>query len=53
MDQVYVILALPAGRWLDARFARALCLGAALTGAGRAAALPAPRAAVSREGRFS
>ncbi len=31
---VYVILALPAGRWLDARFGRALSLGAALTGAG-------------------
>src|SRR5215469_11599830 len=31
---VYVILALPAGRWLDARFGRALSLGAILTGAG-------------------
>ena len=31
---VYVILALPAGRWLDVRFGQALSLGAALTGAG-------------------
>jgi predicted MFS family arabinose efflux permease len=31
---VYVILALPAGRWLDARFSRALGLGATLTAAG-------------------
>ena len=31
---MYVILALPAGRWLDARFGRALGLGAVLTGAG-------------------
>ena len=31
---VYVILALPAGRWLDIRFGRALGLGAALTGVG-------------------
>jgi predicted MFS family arabinose efflux permease len=39
---VYVILALPAGRWLDARFARALCLGAALTGAGGLLRLAGP-----------
>jgi len=31
---VYVGLALPAGRWLDGRFARALGAGAVLTGAG-------------------
>src|SRR6516225_9005462 len=31
---MYVILALPAGRWLDARFGRALGLGAVLTGGG-------------------
>jgi predicted MFS family arabinose efflux permease len=31
---MYVILALPAGRWLDTRFGAALGLGAALTGAG-------------------
>ena len=31
---VYVILALPAGRWLDTRFGHALGLGAILTGAG-------------------
>ena len=39
---VYVILALPAGRWLDARFARALGLGAALTGAGGLLRLAGP-----------
>ena len=39
---VYVILALPAGRWLDARFTRALCLGAALTGAGGLLRLAGP-----------
>jgi predicted MFS family arabinose efflux permease len=31
---VYVIMALPAGRWLDSRFAQALSLGAVLTGTG-------------------
>src|SRR5215471_5887264 len=31
---MYVILALPAGRWLDARFGRALGLGAILTAGG-------------------
>jgi predicted MFS family arabinose efflux permease len=31
---VYVVMALPAGRWLDARFAQALSLGAVLTTAG-------------------
>jgi predicted MFS family arabinose efflux permease len=39
---VYVILALPAGRWLDARFGRALGLGAALTGAGGLVRLAGP-----------
>ena len=39
---VYVILALPAGRWLDARFERALGLGAALTGAGGLLRLAGP-----------
>ena len=31
---VYIVLALPTGRWLDARFAQALGTGALLTGAG-------------------
>src|SRR2546429_8351067 len=31
---MYVILALPAGRWLDARFGQALGLGAVLTAGG-------------------
>jgi predicted MFS family arabinose efflux permease len=31
---VYVVLALPVGRWLDARFSQALAIGAVLTGAG-------------------
>jgi len=39
---VYVILALPAGRWLDTRFDRALGLGAALTGAGGVLRLAGP-----------
>jgi predicted MFS family arabinose efflux permease len=39
---VYVILALPAGRWLDARFGRALGLGAALTAAGGLLRLAGP-----------
>ena len=39
---VYVILALPAGRWLDARFGRALGLGATLTGAGGLVRLAGP-----------
>jgi predicted MFS family arabinose efflux permease len=39
---VYVILALPAGRWLDTRFERALGLGAALTGAGGLLRLAGP-----------
>jgi predicted MFS family arabinose efflux permease len=39
---VYVILALPAGRWLDTRFGQALGLGAALTGAGGLLRLAGP-----------
>jgi len=39
---VYVILALPAGRWLDARFERALGLGAVLTGGGGLVRLAGP-----------
>ena len=39
---MYVILALPAGRWLDARFGRALSLGAVLTGAGGLLRLAGP-----------
>ena len=39
---VYVILALPAGRWLDKRFERALGLGAVLTGTGGLVRLAGP-----------
>ncbi len=39
---VYVVLALPAGRWLDIRFRRALSLGAGLTGAGALLRLVGP-----------
>ena len=39
---VYVIMALPAGRWLDSRFARALSLGAVLTGGGGLVRLVGP-----------
>jgi predicted MFS family arabinose efflux permease len=39
---MYVILALPSGRWLDARFARALSAGAVLTGAGALLRLAGP-----------
>ena len=38
----YVILALPAGRWLDTGFGRALGLGAVLTGAGALLRLAGP-----------
>ena len=31
---IYVVLALPVGRWLDARFTHALAIGAVLTGVG-------------------
>jgi len=39
---MYVILALPAGRWLDERFGRALGLGAGLTAAGALLRLAGP-----------
>lgn len=39
---LYVILALPAGRWLDLRFTRALSAGAVLTGAGALLRLAGP-----------
>jgi predicted MFS family arabinose efflux permease len=39
---MYVILALPAGRWLDAQFGRALGFGAILTGAGGLLRLAGP-----------
>jgi predicted MFS family arabinose efflux permease len=39
---MYVILALPAGRWLDTSFARALGCGAVLTGAGALLRLAGP-----------
>src|SRR5215471_5174748 len=39
---MYVILALPAGRWLDASFGRALGLGAVLTAAGGLLRLAGP-----------
>lgn len=39
---LYVILALPAGRWLDIRFTRALSAGAVLTGAGALVRLAGP-----------
>ena len=41
---VYVILALPAGRWLDAQFAQALSLGAILTATGGLLRLAGPSA---------
>ena len=39
---MYVILALPAGRWLDARFGQALGLGAILTAGGGLLRLAGP-----------
>ncbi len=39
---MYVILALPAGRWLDLRFSRALSAGAVLTAAGALVRLAGP-----------
>jgi MFS family permease len=39
---MYVILALPTGRWLDVRFGRALSAGAVLTGAGALLRLAGP-----------
>lgn len=40
---VYIVLALPAGRWLDRRFTHALGAGALLTGAGALLRLVAPQ----------
>jgi len=40
---VYIVLALPTGRWLDMRFAQALSVGAGLTGLGALIRLVAPR----------
>jgi MFS family permease len=39
---VYIVLALPTGRWLDMRFTQALSAGAALTGAGALLSLIVP-----------
>src|SRR4029077_5112425 len=39
---VYIVLAMPPGRWLDMRFAQALSVGAGLTGAGSLVRLVAP-----------
>ena len=39
---VYIVLALPTGRWLDAHFAEALGVGALLTGAGAALRVAGP-----------
>jgi len=39
---IYVVLALPAGRWLDTSFERALAVGALLTGAGAIIRVVAP-----------
>lgn len=39
---IYVVLALPAGRWLDLRFSRALAAGAVLTGTGGLLRLAGP-----------
>lgn len=39
---VYIVLALPTGRWLDVRFGQALSAGAILTGAGSLVRLVAP-----------
>ena len=39
---VYIVLALPTGRWLDMRFAQALSVGAGLTGLGALIRLVAP-----------
>lgn len=39
---VYIVLALPTGRWLDMRFAQALSVGAGLTGIGALIRLVAP-----------
>jgi MFS family permease len=39
---VYIVLAMPTGRWLDMRFAQALSVGAGLTGSGALLRLVAP-----------
>ncbi|HYM67576.1 MAG TPA: MFS transporter, partial [Patescibacteria group bacterium] len=39
---VYIVLALPTGRWLDSRFAQALSVGAILTASGAVIRLFAP-----------
>jgi predicted MFS family arabinose efflux permease len=39
---IYVVLALPVGRWLDARFSHALAIGALLTGGGAIIRVLAP-----------
>jgi len=39
---VYIVLALPTGRWLDRRFGQALSVGAVLTGGGALVRLVAP-----------
>jgi MFS family permease len=39
---IYIVLALPTGRWLDARFGQALGLGALLTGGGAILRVVAP-----------
>jgi MFS family permease len=39
---VYIVLALPTGRWLDMRFGQALGVGAVLTGGGAVVRLAAP-----------
>jgi predicted MFS family arabinose efflux permease len=50
---VYVVLALPVGRWLDSRFAQALGIGAVLTGAGALVRIAAPTSfAVQLTGQF-
>ncbi|MGA7986854.1 MAG: MFS transporter [Candidatus Dormiibacterota bacterium] len=50
---VYVVLALPVGRWLDSRFSHALGVGAVLTGGGALLRLIAPTSfAVQLGGQF-
>jgi MFS family permease len=50
---VYVVLALPVGRWLDSRFSHALGVGAVLTGGGALLRLIAPTSfAVQLTGQF-
>ena len=50
---IYVVLALPVGRWLDMRFARALGVGAILTGVGALIRIVAPSSfAMQLTGQF-